>query len=80
MISGSQDTSPEKPKRKKKPQTKRAPKKNKKVAANSSQSTIDSSFSDTFTSGKGKAVKKKKKVNNVFVSISCFVEVELLTS
>lgn len=80
MISGSQDTSPEKPKRKKKPQTKRAPKKNKKVAANSSQSTNDSSFSDTFTSGKGKAVKKKKKVNNVFVSISCFVEVKLLTS
>ncbi|XP_047495937.1 uncharacterized protein LOC125043733 [Penaeus chinensis] len=61
-----EDTSPEKPKRKKKPQTKRAPKKIKKAAANSSQSTNDSSFSDTFTSGKGKAVKKKKKVNSVF--------------
>ncbi|XP_063607790.1 serine/arginine repetitive matrix protein 2-like [Penaeus indicus] len=60
-----EDTSPEKPKRKKKPQTKRAPKKSKKAAANSSQSTNDSSFSDTFTSGKGKAV-KKKKVNSVF--------------
>ncbi|XP_027231782.2 peptidyl-prolyl cis-trans isomerase G [Penaeus vannamei] len=61
-----EDTSPEKPKRKKKPQTKRAPKKSKKVDANSSQSSNDSSISDTFTSGKGKVLKKKKKVNSVF--------------